>query len=148
MQNFIIMPECGCEKRKFSEGYVKIGFTFIEKDELQLPQCGICMKVLSNDSMRPNRLERHLKQQHPPLVLKTKGCDESTVDCAQVIVYGRYIGGDIIQEEILYSQSLTAGTTSEDIFNSLSNFVEKTDLDWKKLVGLCTDGAPAMIGLS
>ncbi|CAH1999992.1 unnamed protein product [Acanthoscelides obtectus] len=34
-----------------------------EKDELQLPQCEICMKVLSNDSMRPNCLERHLKQQ-------------------------------------------------------------------------------------
>ncbi|CAH1985487.1 unnamed protein product [Acanthoscelides obtectus] len=30
------------------------------------------MKVLSNYSMRPNRLERHLKQQHPTLVLKTK----------------------------------------------------------------------------
>ncbi|CAH1971092.1 unnamed protein product [Acanthoscelides obtectus] len=44
------------------------------------------------------------------------------VNCAQLIVYARYIGGDIIQEEILYSQSLTAGTTSED-------------------------GAPAMIGV-
>lgn len=30
------------------------------------------MKVLSNDSMRPNRLKRHLKQQHSTLVLKTK----------------------------------------------------------------------------
>ncbi|CAH2005926.1 unnamed protein product [Acanthoscelides obtectus] len=30
------------------------------------------MKVLSNDSMRPNPLERHLKQQYPTLVLKTK----------------------------------------------------------------------------
>ncbi|CAH1990679.1 unnamed protein product [Acanthoscelides obtectus] len=30
------------------------------------------MKVLSNDSMRHNRLERYLKQQHPTLVLKTK----------------------------------------------------------------------------
>ncbi|CAH1962505.1 unnamed protein product [Acanthoscelides obtectus] len=30
------------------------------------------MKVVSNDSMRPNRLERHLKQQHPTLVWKTK----------------------------------------------------------------------------
>ncbi|CAH1965958.1 unnamed protein product [Acanthoscelides obtectus] len=76
-------------------------------------------------------------------------CDESTdiVNCAQLIVYVRYIGGDIIQEEILYSQSLTAGSTSEDIFNSISNFVEKNDLDWKKLIGLCTDGAPAMIGV-
>ncbi|CAH1969119.1 unnamed protein product [Acanthoscelides obtectus] len=76
-------------------------------------------------------------------------CDESTdiVNCAQLIVYVRYIGGDIIQEEILYSQSLPAGTTSEDIFNSISNFVEKNGLDWKKLIGLCTDGAPAMIGV-
>ncbi|CAH2011043.1 unnamed protein product [Acanthoscelides obtectus] len=32
-----------------------------------------------------------------------------------LIVYVRYIGGDISQEEILYSQSLTTGTTSEDI---------------------------------
>ncbi|CAH1992601.1 unnamed protein product [Acanthoscelides obtectus] len=60
------------KKIKFSEYYVKFGFTFIEKDELQLPQCVICMKFLSNDSMRPNRLERHLKQQHPTLVLSTK----------------------------------------------------------------------------
>nr|CAI5846532.1 unnamed protein product [Callosobruchus analis] len=30
------------------------------------------MKVLRNDSMRPNRLERHLKHQHSTLVLKTK----------------------------------------------------------------------------
>ncbi|CAH1999725.1 unnamed protein product [Acanthoscelides obtectus] len=146
MQNFIIMPECGCEKRKFSEGYVKIGFTFIEKDELQLPQCGICMKVLSNDSMRPNRLERHLKQQHPPLVLKTKGLFSSIAKSLKRMRLDK--SESYHTEEILYSQSLTAGTTSEDIFNSLSNFVEKTDLDWKKLVGLCTDGAPAMIGLS
>ncbi|CAH2008427.1 unnamed protein product [Acanthoscelides obtectus] len=50
-------------------------------------------------------------------------CDESTdiVNCAQLIVYFRYISGDIIQEEILYSQSLTAATTSGDIFNSISN---------------------------
>lgn len=60
------------KKRKFSEDYIKFGFTFIEKDELQLPQCVICMKVLSNDSLRPSRLERHLKQQHPTLVLETK----------------------------------------------------------------------------
>lgn len=76
-------------------------------------------------------------------------CDESTdiVNCAQLIVYVRYIGGDIIEEEILYSQFLTAGITSEDIFNSISNFVEKNDLDWNKLIELCTDGAPAMIGV-
>ncbi|CAH2002108.1 unnamed protein product [Acanthoscelides obtectus] len=33
--------------------------------------------------------------------------------------------GSYHTEEILYSRSLTAGSTSEDIFNSISNFVEK-----------------------
>ncbi|XP_068993482.1 zinc finger BED domain-containing protein 5-like [Neodiprion pinetum] len=76
-------------------------------------------------------------------------CDESTdiTNCAQLIVYVRYISGDIIEEEILYSQFLTAGTKSEDIFNSISDFIKKNDLDWNKLIGLCTDGAPAMIGV-
>ncbi|CAH1962697.1 unnamed protein product [Acanthoscelides obtectus] len=59
------------KKRKLSGDYVKFGFTFIEKEELQLPQYVICMKVLSNDSLRPNLLEWHLKQQHPTLFLKT-----------------------------------------------------------------------------
>ncbi|CAH1958919.1 unnamed protein product [Acanthoscelides obtectus] len=60
------------KKRKFSQDYVKFGFTFMETAELQLPLYAICIKVLSNDSMRLNRLERHLQQQHPSLVLKTK----------------------------------------------------------------------------
>ncbi|CAH2003562.1 unnamed protein product [Acanthoscelides obtectus] len=60
------------KKRKLSEDFVKFGFTYIGKDELQLPQCVICMKVLSNDSMRTSRLKRHLKQQDPTLVLKDK----------------------------------------------------------------------------
>ncbi|CAH1992765.1 unnamed protein product [Acanthoscelides obtectus] len=61
--------KCGEDHNSTSCNYVKFGFTFIEKDELQLPQCVICMIVLSNYSMRPNRFERHLKQQHPTLKL-------------------------------------------------------------------------------
>ncbi|CAH1983818.1 unnamed protein product [Acanthoscelides obtectus] len=38
------------------------------------------MNVLSTDSMRPNRLERHLKQQYPTLVLKTKEFFSSTAE--------------------------------------------------------------------
>ncbi|CAH1973600.1 unnamed protein product [Acanthoscelides obtectus] len=33
--------------------------------------------------------------------------------------------GSYHTEEILYSQSLTAGTASEDLFKLISNFVEK-----------------------
>ncbi|CAH1958166.1 unnamed protein product, partial [Acanthoscelides obtectus] len=127
------------EKKKFSENYVKFRFTFIEKDELQLPQCVICMKVLSNDS-----LERHLKQEHPTLVLKMKEFFSSKAESLKRMRLDK--SGSYHTEEILYSQSLTAGNTSEDIFNSISNFVEKNDLEWKKLIVVCTDGAPVMIG--
>ncbi|CAH1962504.1 unnamed protein product [Acanthoscelides obtectus] len=37
--------------------------------------------------------------------------------------------GSYHTEQILYSQSLSAVTTSEDIFNSISNFVEKNGLE-------------------
>ncbi|CAH1964676.1 unnamed protein product [Acanthoscelides obtectus] len=107
---------------------------FKEKDELQLPQCVICMKVLSNDTMRPNRLKRHLKQQHPTLVLETKEFFSSKAESPKRMRLDK-------------SGSYHTGARSEDIFNSISNFVEKNDLDWKKLIGLCTDGAPAMIGV-
>ncbi|CAH1988833.1 unnamed protein product [Acanthoscelides obtectus] len=71
-----------------------------------------------------------VKQKKPHTIVKSQiinevklspffaiSCDESTdiVNWAPLIVYVRYMGGDIIQEDILYSQSLTAGTTSEDI---------------------------------
>ncbi|CAH1968072.1 unnamed protein product [Acanthoscelides obtectus] len=103
------------------------------------------MNVLSHDSMRPNRLERHLKQQHPTLVLKTKEFFSSKAESLKRMRLDK--SGSYHTEEILYSQSLTAGTTSEYIFNSISNFVEKNDLNWKKLIGHCTDGAPVMIGV-
>nr|CAI5824526.1 unnamed protein product [Callosobruchus analis] len=62
-------------------------------------------------------------------------------------VYVRYISGNIIEEDILYNQSSTAGPTSEYIFNSVSNYVEKNNLDWSKLFGFCINRASAMIGV-
>ena len=43
---------------------------------------------------------------------------------------------------------LTLETTSKavDVFQMLIDFFDKTELSWSKLVGVCTDGAPAMIG--
>ena len=37
-----------------------------------MPQCVICFKILSNDAMRPSRLERHLTTIHPDLVNKPR----------------------------------------------------------------------------
>ena len=35
---------------------------------------------------------------------------------------------------------------SEEIFTALDMYVKLKDLDWKKCVGICTDGARAMCG--
>jgi len=48
------------KKRLYSDDYIKYGFTVIEKNGCHLPQCVICHIVLSNDAMRPGRLECHL----------------------------------------------------------------------------------------
>ncbi|XP_056639430.1 zinc finger BED domain-containing protein 5-like [Diorhabda sublineata] len=51
-------------KRQYSDDYIKYGFSFVEKRGTQLPQYIICQSVLSNDAMRPSRLDRHLFTNH------------------------------------------------------------------------------------
>lgn len=51
----------------YSDDYIKYGFSVVEKNRSHLPQCVICYIVLSNDAMRPRRLERHLITNHPSL---------------------------------------------------------------------------------
>lgn len=246
------------KKRLFSEEYVTFGFTFIIKEEEQLPQCVICHKVLSNDAMRPVRLQRHLKTVHPELQNKSRDfflnktaalkrmrldstavfnveaqkameasyeisltiaknkkphtlgetvikpclliaaakmmdanavrqfskipisnntvkrriddmaedikeqlilqvkqspflalqCDETTdvSSGCQLLFYCRYIMENEICEELLFSKSLTSNSRGQDIFMALSEFLEANEIPWTKIVGVCTDGAPSMVG--
>lgn len=52
-----------------------------------------------------------------------------------------------IEENLLSSVPLTEKTRAEDIFNAFLAIVERFNLDLMKLVSVCTDGAPAMIGI-
>lgn len=228
------------------------------KDNVEHPQCVICYEVLSNDAMRPNRLERHLSTKHTSLKDKPKGffatksenlkrmkldstgstaqssekvleasyelslliakekkshiigetlvkpcllkaadiilgtdsrqklsqiplsdnsvkrriddmaeditnqvvdaikqspffaiqLDESTdiAQCSQLIVYVRYIENERMKDELLFSTELVTTTKAVDVMKAMSDFFNKYELSWQKLMGVCTDGAPSMLG--
>ena len=74
--------------------------------------------------------------------------DESTdiSNLSQLLVYVRYVADERISEEFLFCQPLKTTSKAVDVFQMLIDFFDKTKLSWNKLVGVCTDGAPAMIG--
>ena len=49
------------KKRKYSEIYLKFGFTFTINSGLDIPVCAVCQKSLGNDSMKPSLLTRNLE---------------------------------------------------------------------------------------
>ena len=52
-------------KRAYSDNYLKFGFTSIVTEGIEKPQCVICLKVLSAESMKPFQLKRHFEKEHP-----------------------------------------------------------------------------------
>jgi len=51
-------------KCKHNPEYLKYGVISIEHRGEVLPQCVVCMKTLSNASMKPSLLQRHLRTNH------------------------------------------------------------------------------------
>lgn len=75
--------------------------------------------------------------------------DESTdmTDTAQLAIFIRGVDVDFnITEELLKLASMTGTTTGEDLFSEVKNALEERKLSFPKLVGVTTDGAPAMVG--
>ena len=52
------------KKRKYSEEYLKFGFTSIVNNDTEKPQCVLCNVVLSAESLKPSKLKRHLETKH------------------------------------------------------------------------------------
>ena len=74
--------------------------------------------------------------------------DESTdiASCAQLIIWVRFIkDGDFVDEPLL-CKSLETTTKGQDIFTKIDAFYNKEGLDFNKLIGSTTDGAPVMLG--
>ena len=53
--------------RKYSENYLKFAFTYKETDGEELAVCVVCSSVLSNETMKPSKLQRHSKTTHAHL---------------------------------------------------------------------------------
>uniref|UniRef100_A0A3P9L1Z0 SPIN-DOC-like zinc-finger domain-containing protein n=1 Tax=Oryzias latipes TaxID=8090 RepID=A0A3P9L1Z0_ORYLA len=76
-------------------------------------------------------------------------CDESTdiSDSVQLLVFVRGINTDMeITQELAGLETLRGTTKGEDLFAAVSRVLDKYNLSWDKMVGITTDGAPAMIG--
>ena len=52
------------KKRRYNDSYIEYGFTCIINNGEEGPQCVICNKVLSNDSLNPTKLKQHLHNAH------------------------------------------------------------------------------------
>ncbi|KAK9687383.1 hypothetical protein QE152_g36477 [Popillia japonica] len=63
------MAESKKKCRQYSVDHLKFGFLPSEADK-RLPMCLLCNKVLSNDSMKPSKLEDHLRRYHPDKINK------------------------------------------------------------------------------
>ena len=74
--------------------------------------------------------------------------DESTdvANCSQLLVYVRYTNDGDFKDEFLFSKPLETTTTAQDIFHTVGSFLQDNDMSWENVCGVCTDGAPAMLG--
>ena len=251
-------------KRKYNEDYIQIGFTSVDKNGTEMPQCVICHQVLSVHSMKPALLKRHLQGNHPEQVQKDKAfflqkCELAKFACidrpggpilnlkgqmeasleasfvvayriakakkphtigknlilpcardivqlvlgteavqkiqdvplsnntvqrrilelsknieeqviseikscelgtfaiqldestdvsalAELLVYVRYIHLGKLKEEFLFCKPLALHTRGTDALEMVDEYFTLKSLDWKNVVGVCTDGAPSMLG--
>ena len=53
------------------------GFTYLIEDDLQIPQCVVCMKTFSNSTMKPASLKQRLANAHPSMMSKNRSSFES-----------------------------------------------------------------------
>uniref|UniRef100_K7G8N1 DUF4371 domain-containing protein n=1 Tax=Pelodiscus sinensis TaxID=13735 RepID=K7G8N1_PELSI len=235
-------------KRKYSEDYIKFGFSCQEKEGVDLPQCVICFKAFRNDSMKLAKLKLHLEKRHSNLLQKDEDyferwlsglkwqrldstsafynktsnavrtsyivaykvvqakephtiveqlvfpctkemvwlvlgkeaarklndisvfnntisrwineisqniseqfaiqLDESTdvASCSQLLVFAQFMVEGDFKDEFLFCKILDITTKAQDVMEIVNNFFEVHGLDWVNLVGVTTDGAPAMLG--
>ncbi|XP_067129250.1 zinc finger BED domain-containing protein 5-like [Centruroides vittatus] len=74
--------------------------------------------------------------------------DESTdvSGLAVLLVFVKYQYNDELCKDLLMCNDLKNTTTGCDIFYKIDDFIQSNEIDWKKCIDICTDGAKAMQG--
>ncbi|XP_075048007.1 zinc finger BED domain-containing protein 5-like [Mixophyes fleayi] len=58
--------------RRYDDTYPDLGFTSVDVNQEERPQCVLCLKILSSESMIPSKLKRHLETNHPDMANKSR----------------------------------------------------------------------------
>ena len=88
--------DVGPRKRKFCDEYLHYGFTSIIVSGVEKPQCVICSDILSEESMKPNKLKRHFSTKHPQFADKDKDFFRRKADACKK---GRLDSGGLFQQQ-------------------------------------------------
>ena len=102
-----------------------------------------CILDMSNDILE--QVTTELKSSSSFAIQLDESTDVSS--CSQLLVYVRYMKGHSVKEEYLFSEPLATITRGTYVFDIVNKFFEDKGIDWTKLVGICTDGAPSMTGV-
>ena len=91
-------------------------------------------------------LHKQLVEKGKDFIAYSLTVDESS-DTAQLSIFIHGVDSSLcITEELLGLKSMHGTTTGKEINEEVSKCVNEMRLPWDKLVGLTTDGAPAMCG--
>ena len=112
-------------------------------------------KVSLSDSTTKTRIDDLAKDIEFQVLEKVRAspffaiqCDETTdvANLSQLMVYVRFVGSTSFEEEMLFCRPLETGCKAADVFEAVASYFNCNNLKWENLVGVCTDGAPAMLG--
>ncbi|GFV46569.1 zinc finger BED domain-containing protein 5 [Trichonephila clavipes] len=151
------------KSRKYSQEYLKIGLTITE---LILPATIEIVKTrfgdnfakelqsipLSNEtvSRRIDDIAEDVEQQvfgklrDKLFSIQLGEATDSNKD-AHFIAYVRFWDG-MSAVELLFCKPINLKATAIALFDILNNFINEANIEWKKCVGMCTDGARTMSG--
>ncbi|XP_013781361.1 protein ZBED8-like [Limulus polyphemus] len=95
----------------------------------------ICQQVIEQIKSSPAKISLQLDE----------SCE--VANFSHLLVFVRYICEKELKNEFIFCGPLEQTTKAIDIMQKIQDFFEKNDLTWDIVGSICTDGAPAMMGV-